>query len=174
MSYFHSIRNSRERNFLPFPSVRVSPFKLPSRGKTKRIQSNVLSFIFIRLHPSTSLSVSRWNKILSLSPSTPQIFSFFLSFHSLLLSSFSLPPPLILRFFARPFFILFLKQENKSPFYCQDILSEYCRFYNEIIVARTVRSNNHTQSGLTVATLVIYLRLNNTGIKGYLDLNYTY
>jgi len=30
----------------------VLPLKLPSRGKTKRIQSNLLSFIFIRLHPS--------------------------------------------------------------------------------------------------------------------------
>lgn len=121
ISYFHSIRNSRERNFLLFPSVRVSPFKLPSRGKTKRIQSNVLSFIFIRLHPSTSLSVSRWNKILSLSPSTPQIFSF---------SVIAIPPhplfsslsSLILKFFLFVYFHFVLSNKKTRVHF---IIAEY-------------------------------------------------
>jgi len=117
-SYFQSIRNSRERNFLLFPSVRVSPFKLPSCGKTKRIQSNVLSFIFIWLHPSTSLSVSQWNKILSLSPWTPQILSVTLivapSLFLLSLSLFS-----FLRFFIRFYFV---SQTRKRGFI---LLSQY-------------------------------------------------
>lgn len=119
ISYFHSIRNLRERNFLLSPSMCVSPFKLPSRGKTKRIQSNVLSFIFIRLHPSTSLSVSRWNKILSLSPSTPQILphppplslSIYLSHCQSLLSFFSHPSRSFL-FFYSLIFISCFKQET--------------------------------------------------------------
>lgn len=122
ISYFPSIQNSRERNFLLFPSARVSPFKLPSRGKTKRIQSNALSFIFIRLHPSTSLSVSRWNKILSLFPSTPQ-FSLFLSHcHSSL--SFHFFSPLFsftLTLFCSFVFISSHKQENGSSFYCHEM-----------------------------------------------------
>lgn len=124
--YFQSIRNSREKNFPLFSSVRVLPFKLPFRGKTKRIQSNLLSFIFIRLHPSTSLSVLRWNKILSLSPSTPQIFSLSLLPFPLLLLSCSFV------------FIPFLEQENGNSFYRYGV-----SFWNT--VAFTVKWSRHTQ-----------------------------
>lgn len=139
MSYFHSIREIRERGI--FSCSRLCAFKLPSRGKTKRIQSNVLSFIFIRLHPSTSLSVSRWNKILSLSPSTT---SNFLPFS---LSHRYSPPPSSPRILSAFFFIrfYFVSQTRKREFILlsQNILSEYCRIYNEMVVPYSAQSNKH-------------------------------
>lgn len=117
--------------------MRVSPFKLPSRGKTKRIQSNVLSFIFIRLHPSTSLSVSRWNKILSLSPSTPQIFSLSLSLPLPLLSFFL--SPLLPRSYAFLFVrFYFISQTRKREFI---LLSRDMVFRNTVTFTRIYRND---------------------------------